>query len=164
MAKAGLQFKKKDEYTTPIEVIKKFGPFDYDPATTDILALKFGIPYYDTIQTDGLSSDWTKYKKIWINPPFTRKFEFLKKAFDTVDYNLVRKDGQFTEVYFLLPADSLCTKKFYDIAHQKPFDLWIPDGRIKFDDGGGGAIFTCFRFGNSCHPGRAGRNHVLESK
>ena len=44
-----------------------FGPFDYDPATTTEKAIDLGIPNYDTIETNGLLSDWTKYKRIWIN-------------------------------------------------------------------------------------------------
>lgn len=75
MAKAGTQFSKKDEWYTPIEVFQTFGPFEYDPATTKEQAEKFGVSHYDTIETDGLKSDWTKYHSIWINPPFTKKFD-----------------------------------------------------------------------------------------
>lgn len=110
MPKAGIQFQKKDEYATPKEVIDFFGPFDYDPATTKKIAQNDGIPNYDTIKTDGLSTDWTAYARIWINPPFTRKFEFLQKAVDTV------KKSRTTKIFFLLPIESLTTKVFHEIV------------------------------------------------
>ena len=122
MAKAGLQFSNKDDWGTPKEVVDFFGSFDYDPATTPERAELFGIPHYDTIETDGLKTDWSQYKKIWCNPPFTRKFEFLKKAVETK-----------SKVFFLLPIESLTTKKFHDIiADDIPYTVWLPDGRIKF--------------------------------
>lgn len=80
MAKANVVFSKDNEYYTPYKTVAYFGKFDYDPATTKEKAEEFGIKNYDTIETNGLLSDWTKYKKIWVNPPFTIKHEFLKKA------------------------------------------------------------------------------------
>lgn len=105
MPKAGIQFSKKDEWYTPKEVVDFFGTFDYDPATTKEQADELGIRNYDTISTDGLKKDWSKYDKIWINPPFTRKFEFLEKAV---------KCG--SHVFFLLPIETLTTKRFHEIC------------------------------------------------
>ena len=62
-----LQFTKDNEYYTPKRVVDYFGKFDYDPATTKEKAEEFGIKNYDTIDTNGLISDWSKYKRIWIN-------------------------------------------------------------------------------------------------
>lgn len=67
---------KDDDYYTPVSVINKFGTFDYDPATTKERAKLAGIRYCDTIETDGLTTEWN-FKRIWINPPFTKKKEFL---------------------------------------------------------------------------------------
>ena len=83
MAKANVQFTKDNEYYTPKSFVDRFGKFDYDPATTKEKAVEFEVENFDTIETDGLSQDWTKYRRIWINPPFTRKHEFLKKAWET---------------------------------------------------------------------------------
>jgi hypothetical protein len=80
MAKVGLQFTKDNEYYTPREFIARFGVFDYDPATTKEKAAEFGLVNFDTIETDGLTKDWTQYKRIWINLPFTRKHEFLARS------------------------------------------------------------------------------------
>lgn len=74
---------KKDEYFTPKKIVNYFGDFDYDPSTTPEKAKELQIKNFDTIETNGLLSDWSKYKKIWINPPFTNKYEFIKKAYDT---------------------------------------------------------------------------------
>ena len=139
MAKAGLQFSKKDEWYTPKEVVDFFGPFDYDPCTTKDRAEYFGIPNYDTIETDGLESDWTGYKKIWINPPFTRKFEFLLKATQSLE----EMNGD-AEICFLLPIDSLTTRIFEKIISGTNYELIIPNGRIKFEDANGGGSSPAF--------------------
>lgn len=106
MYKDALQFTKDNECYTPKSVVEFFGKFDYDPATTKEKAEEFGIRDYDTIDTDGLSRDWN-FNKIWINPPFTMKYEFLKKAVETYE-----KYGN--EIYILLPIGFMTTKKFHD--------------------------------------------------
>lgn len=131
MAKAGLQFSRKDEWKTPREVVDFFGQFDYDPATTKEQAEYLDILDYDTIDTDGLKSDWGDYGKIWVNPPFTKKFEFLQKAVRTVSEFPVK-------IFFLLPAETITTKKFHEIIGGQPYRMWVPNGRIKFEDGSGG--------------------------
>ena len=147
MPKAGIQFSTKDEWFTPKEIVDKFGPFDYDPATNVELAQKFGIPNYDTIETNGLTTDWTCHKKIWCNPPFTKKFDFLKKAVESGKH-----------VFFLLPIETLTTKKFHEIV-KVPYIVHVPNGRIKFTDvtGGGGSSpafgSVVLEFGKDVHSG-----------
>lgn len=128
MPKAGIQFSKKDEWYTPKNIVDFFGPFDYDPATTKKRATVLGIKNYDTIKTDGLKADWSNYNKIWINPPFTKKFEFLEKAV---------KSGK--HIFFLLPIETLTTKRFHTIieSYKANYIMWVPDGRIRFEDGNG---------------------------
>ena len=96
-----------NEYYTPKEIVARFGHFDYDPATTPEKAAEFGIKSFDTIETDGLTKDWTKYKRIWCNPPFTRKHEFLTKACET--YRKTHAD-----IYFLFPVQFTTTKRFHE--------------------------------------------------
>ena len=119
---------KDNEYYTPKYVVDFFYPdgFDYDPATCEGKAKEFGVKYYDTIETDGLAQDWTKYDRIWINPPFTKKHEFLKKAVET--YNLVHNT-----IYVLFPTEFLTTAKFHDLKCK--CKLFIPKGRINFESG-----------------------------
>jgi len=126
MAKGGVVFTKDNEYYTPKFVIDMFGKFDYDPATVAEKAEEFGIANFDTIETDGLSADWTQYKRIWINPPFTRKHEFLAKAQST--YDKVKND-----IYILFPIEFLTTKRFQTVC--RGGRLYIPDGRINFQSG-----------------------------
>jgi phage N-6-adenine-methyltransferase len=128
MAKAGFVFSKKDDYYTPSAIVERFGKFDYDPATTDEKAAEFGIPNYDTIETDGLKTDWTKFRRIWINPPFTIKHEFMKKAVETFMESKA-------DIYILFPIEFITTKRFHDILGSCGGIIYVPDGRIKFESG-----------------------------
>lgn len=126
MAKSQVQFTKDNEYYTPMDFVARFGQFDYDPATTPEKAKEFGITNFDTIETDGLSSDWTQYKRIWVNPPFTRKHEFLAKAWQTY---IEAKN----EIYILFPIEFLTTQRFHNSC--KGGHFYIPNGRINFQSG-----------------------------
>lgn len=130
MAKGGLVFTKDNEYYTPAWVVKMFGEFDYDPATVPEKAQEFGIKNYDTIDTNGLEKDWTQYKRIWVNPPFTRKHEFLAKAQET--YNKAKND-----IYILFPIEFLTTQRFHNICGGGR--VYVPNGRINFESGLGKA-------------------------
>lgn len=86
----------------------------------------FGVKHYDTIETDGLQQDWTKYNRIWLNPPFTKKYEFLVKAVET--YKIAHNT-----IYVLFPIEFLTTAKFHDLGCK--CRLFIPKGRINFESG-----------------------------
>lgn len=116
----------KDDWYTPKEFVKRFGEFDYDPATTVEKAADLGIQNFDTIETDGLSKDWTQYKRIWINPPFTRKHEFMQKARET--YQIARN-----EIYILFPIEFITTARFHNLVGGGRF--YVPNGRINFESG-----------------------------
>ena len=105
MSKGAIHFSSDNEYYTPKGFVAKFGSFDYDPATTKEKAEDLGIVNFDTIESDGLKTDWTQFKRIWINPPFTKKHIFLEKAVQT--YLQARN-----EIYFLAPIEFLTTKRF----------------------------------------------------
>ena len=126
MAKAGVTFTKDNEYYTPKGFVDSFGKFDYDPATTKEKAEEFGVQNYDTIDTDGLNKDWTQYKRIWINTPFTIKHVFLEKAWKT--YLEARN-----EIYILFPIEFITTKRFHKLVGGGK--IFIPNGRIKFESG-----------------------------
>ena len=127
MSKGAINFSSDNEYYTPKYIFDYFGVFDYDPATTKEKAEEFNIKNYDTIETNGLNKEW-KYNKIWINPPFTIKHEFFKKAVETYKDN----GG---EIYLLFPIEFLTTKRFHSIIKDIGFKLYIPNGRIKFESG-----------------------------
>lgn len=119
-----IDLSKNDEWYTPKYLVDYFGKFDYDPATTDEKAKEFGIKYYDTKETNGLTKDWTKYNRIWLNPPFTLKKEFLSKAVET--YNISNN-----EIYVCIPVAYLTTKQFHSIV--KGAIIYLPNGRFKFE-------------------------------
>lgn len=110
MSKGAINFSDCNDYFTPKEIVQRFGSFDYDPATTKEQASRLGIKNYDTIESDGLKTDWRIYEKIWINPPFTLKKEFLAKAVETF------KDDCQKQIYLLLPISFLTTRTFYELV------------------------------------------------
>ena len=126
MAKSGVIFTKDNEYYTPKSVVKYFGEFDYDPATTIEKAADLGITNFDTIDTDGLTKDWTKFKRIWVNPPFTIKHLFLEKAQKT--YDVAEND-----IYILMPIEFMTTARFHNLC--KGGTVFIPNGRLNFESG-----------------------------
>lgn len=126
MAKASIQFTKDNEYYTPKELVARFGQFDYDPATTKEKAEEFGITNYDTIETDGLSKDWTQYKRIWINPPFTRKHEFLNYAWET--YQKAKN-----EIYILFPIEFVTTQRFHNAVGGANYMCLMVELTLKVD-------------------------------
>lgn len=105
MSKGAINFSSDNEYYTPKSIVSRFGSFDYDPATTSEKAKDLGIPNFDTIESDGLFRDWTQFKRIWVNPPFTHKHLFLEKAVNT--FIQVKN-----EIFFLCPIEFLTTKRF----------------------------------------------------
>lgn len=126
MAKAGVVFTQDNEYYTPKTFVERFGSFDYDPATVPQKAADLDIPYYDTIDSDGLTRDWTIFNRIWINPPFTIKHLFLAKAWET--YLEVKND-----IYCLFPIEFLTTQRFHNINAKGT--IYLPNGRIQFESG-----------------------------
>lgn len=125
MSKGALNFNEQAvEYYTPKKLIDYFGPFDYDPATTREQAMYHGIHLYTTKENNGLITDWTAFKRIWINPPFNQKKEFWAKAVETYR----RANNQ---IYFLCPTSFLTTKAF--TTWHQPIHLYIPEGRIAFE-------------------------------
>lgn len=64
-------------------------------------------------------------QKIWINPPFTLKFEFLQKAVETYK-------KYHNEIYMLFPIESTTTHKWYEIMKDTKFKIYIPCYRLGF--------------------------------
>lgn len=132
MAKSQVQFTKDNEYYTPKEFVNFFAQkldtkrFEYDPATTEKKAQDLGIPNFDDINSDGLLQDWTEFESIWINPPFTRKHEFLAKAWET--YQKAKND-----IYILFPIEFVTTARFHNAVGGGK--IFIPNGRINFESG-----------------------------
>ena len=122
-----------NEYYTPKEFVKQFGKFNYDPATVEEKAEEFGIANYDTIDSDGLTKEWN-FKRIWINPPFTNKQQFLAKAVESLH-------KYHNEIYILLSTEALTTKWFHELTKGVGGIIYLPNGRVKFESGLGKKIY-----------------------
>lgn len=128
MSKGAVNFNETAiEYYTPKSIVDFFGEFEYNPATTEEQAQRLGIPNYDTKETDGLKSDWMKYRSIWINPPFNKKHLFWDKACETYSKHRI-------VIWMLCPIAFLTTKRFHKSLNDRRLEVAvvIPDGRIKF--------------------------------
>lgn len=87
-----------DDWATPWELVRalelEFGPFDLDPCATEGVQK---APSYYTKEQDGLSLPW--FGRVFVNPPFTRKVEFLQRAYEAT------QEGEADLVVCLVPAN-----------------------------------------------------------
>ena len=92
-----------------------------------------------TERDNSLQQDWTKYKSIFINPPYTSKVqdEVLKKINDIISSN-------WRGVIVLLIPARTDTKRWHDYIFNKEDDIRFIKGRLRFEiDGvpGGSSTF-----------------------
>ena len=71
-----------DDWATPMVLVREleseFGPFDLDPCTHAEAAK---APKFYTKEDDGLTKPWVG--RVFCNPPYSRKVEFLQKAYES---------------------------------------------------------------------------------
>lgn len=144
MSKGAINFNYDNDYFTPKKIIDYFAdrlhrPIEYDPATTPELAAYHGIPNFTALPDNGLDANWTVYGCVWINPPFTQKQEFWDKA--VASYR-----ARASVFLFLCPISFLTTKAF--TKWQQPIELYIPQGRIKFERAPGEQVAKSPAFGS----------------
>ena len=84
----------KDEWYTPKHIVDYFGKFDLDVASSEYNSKRLGIKKYFSKENTALDKDWKG--KVWCNPPFSIKNDFIKKAREEVDKGNA-------DVYILLP-------------------------------------------------------------
>ena len=71
-----------DEWLTDPKIVKSLGEFDLDPCQPVNPPFYHGKFGFDT-RHDGLVQDWTKYNRIWCNPPYGREtFKWIKKLYE----------------------------------------------------------------------------------
>lgn len=64
---------------------------------------------------------------VWCNPPFSRKIEFLDKAYrDIVNH--------YSAMACIMIPYEPCTKWFREHVHNKAHTVYVPDGRYNFID------------------------------
>ncbi|WDW17303.1 phage N-6-adenine-methyltransferase [Enterococcus faecium] len=84
--------------------------------------------HFFTERDDSFQQDWTKYKSIFINPPYTSKVqdEVLKKINDTISSNWMGV------IVLLIPART-DTKRWHDYIFNKADDIRFIKGRLRFE-------------------------------
>ena len=118
----------KQDWETPQELFEKLNDefhFELDAFASDKNAK---CKHYFTEEDDSFQQDWTKYKSIFINPPYTSKVqdEVLKKINDTISTDW---DGV---IVLLIPART-DTKRWHDYIFNKADDIRFLRGRLKFE-------------------------------
>lgn len=121
----------KDEWYTPKYIVDKFGKFDLDVASNEYNSKRLGISNYFSKEDSALDKEW--YGKVWCNPPFSLKNEFIAKAREQVDKgNCI--------VYMLLPMRMETIAVHKHIMNKAI--LYIPNGRISFETPEGKTLGT----------------------
>lgn len=80
----GMFSSKTDMWATPRDFFDKLNEefnFELDVCATEGNAK---CDTYFTEETNGLLQDWTKYKNVWMNPPYGREIsKWIKKAYES---------------------------------------------------------------------------------
>jgi phage N-6-adenine-methyltransferase len=116
-----------DEFATPGEfhrpIADAVGGFDLDPASgaedTPLASTRY------TKEDDGLSKEW--FGKVWLNPPFSGKERWVRKALNEVNA------GHVDLAVVLLPVDT-STQWFHDYVTEAATLCFI-EGRLSFVGG-----------------------------
>jgi len=75
---------------TPMKIFKDLNKefkFGLDPCTSSSEKNNLKTPHYFTKKQDGLKQDWSKYKSIFINPPFKNMRLWVDKIIEEVSKN-----------------------------------------------------------------------------
>lgn len=118
----------KQDWETPqdfFDNLNKEFDFELDAFASDKNAK---CKHFFTEQDDALQQDWTEYKSIFINPPYTSKVqdEVLKKINDTISSN-------WRGVIVLLIPARTDTKRWHDYIFNKADDIRFIKGRLRFE-------------------------------
>lgn len=119
----------KQDWETPQELFDNLNnefDFELDAFASDKNAK---CKHFFTERDDSFQQDWTKYKSIFINPPYTSKVqdEVLKKINDTISSNW--RGGV---IVLLIPART-DTKRWHDYIFNKADDIRFIKGRLRFE-------------------------------
>jgi phage N-6-adenine-methyltransferase len=117
-----------DEFATPSffwqPIADAVDGFDLDPAAGANDEFRADVQY--TKEDDGLAQDW--FGKVWLNPPFSLKSEFLQKTIEEI------VAGRVDLVVVLLPVDT-STDWFHDYVSQASAVFFL-NGRLRFSGPG----------------------------
>ena len=119
----------KQDWETPKELFDDLNnefDFELDAFASDKNAK---CKHYFTEKDDSFQQDWTRYKSIFINPPYTSKVqdEVLKKINDTISH------PDWKGVIVLLIPARTDTKRWHDYIFNKADDIRFIRGRLRFE-------------------------------
>lgn len=126
--------RQSDEWTTPRDLFDALHAryrFELDAAATAETKL---CPFYWTAESDALQRDWAPYRRIFLNPPYSRCREFIAKA-------ATEAAAHGLTVVCLVPART-DTRWFHEHIYQRPgVSVEFVKGRLKFGDSANSAPF-----------------------
>lgn len=139
----------RNDWGTPkkyFDLIQRlFGPMDVDVcAHKDNTKVK---EFYFTKEVNGLLQDWTRFSRLWMNPPFSEDVRPGQKKGKPVIQDWLQKAHESTRgrsnvtVFALVPNDP-STKWWMNFGMQAKHILFNCGGRLKFDDQKGSPTFT----------------------
>lgn len=107
----------KDEWLTPLELIRQLGEFDLDPCAPVNRPWDTAKRHY-TIDDDGFTKPWAG--RIWLNPPYGREtFKWLDRLAD---------HGSGIALIFARTD----TKGFHKTVWERAHAVFFFKGRLKF--------------------------------
>lgn len=112
----------KDDWETPLflfEYLNKYHKFDLDAAAN---AWNAKCVNYFTEQDNALVQDWSKFKSVWLNPPYSMLYEFVMKAYE---------ESCKTSVVMLIPSRT-DTRAFHDFIFNGARSITFIKGRLHF--------------------------------
>lgn len=127
---SGLFTSRTDEWSTPQRVydeLNKEFNFDLDCAASEDNA-KFHV--FFTKEDSALSKDWSKYKNIFLNPPYSGNLAFLKKA-----------SAGFTNTTIVVLSPCRTDTKWWHQYAMKADEIRLIQGRLKYNDSKNSAPF-----------------------
>ena len=115
-----------NEWYTPAEYIELarevMGSIDIDPASSDIANKVVQAKKYYTLETDGLSQEWSG--NIWLNPPYSS--ELITKFIDKLISDLPR----ITQALVLV--NNATETEWFNKIVKRAAAICFPRSRIKF--------------------------------
>ena len=127
-----------EEWSTPQDLfdqLDKHFNFDLDAAASD---KNHKCKKYFTKEQDSLKQDWTKFRSIYLNPPYGRQIgQWIEQSYITV-YSLLNEKTKCESVVLLLPSRT-DTRWFHKFC-TKGLIVFLP-GRLKFGDSKNSAPF-----------------------
>lgn len=115
----------KDDWRTPLYIVKALGEFDLDPCADIVEPTRLAKHGY-TIEDDGLEKEW--FGRVFVNPPY---------GYEVQDW--MEKLGEYGNGVALIPP-RVGAKWFHNIVFSRCDAILFLKGRVSFIDWEGYAV------------------------